>query len=57
MTMQRSDKLGQLWRAIFEATKDDELFWIGEILLAELEKETGYKPHPLEHFDVLGRAN
>jgi hypothetical protein len=52
----QTDKLGQLWRAIFEATKDEEMFWIGEILLHELEKETGYRPHPLDHFDLLGRA-
>ena len=49
----RDDELGRLWRAIVENTKGD-MFWIGEILLAELEKETGYKPHPLEYFDRLG---
>lgn len=34
--------LPRLRNAIIENTKGD-LFWIGEILLAELEKETGFK--------------
>lgn len=49
------DELGALWRAIVLNTKGD-LFWIGEILLAELEKETGYKPHPIDYVDSLARS-
>ena len=49
------DELGRLWAAIVENTKGD-LFWIGEILLAELEKETGYKPHHIDYVDSLGRS-
>lgn len=37
----RRDALGRLRRAIVDNTRGD-LFWIGEILLAELEKETGF---------------
>ena len=33
--------LSRLRKAIIDNTKGD-LFWIGEILLAELEKETGF---------------
>lgn len=36
------DELGRLRQAIIDNTKGD-LFWIGEILLNELEKETGFK--------------
>lgn len=36
------DALGKLRRAIIDNTRGD-LFWIGEILLSELEKETGFK--------------
>jgi hypothetical protein len=50
------DELGRLWAAIVENTKGD-LFWIGEILLAELEKETGYKPHHIDYVDSLGRLD
>lgn len=40
--MERDDNaLGRLWDAIAANTQGD-LFWIGEILLAELEKETGF---------------
>lgn len=35
--------LATLWQAIVDNTKGD-LFWIGEILLNELEKETGFRP-------------
>lgn len=35
------DALGKLRRAIIDNTRGD-LFWIGEILLAELAKETGF---------------
>lgn len=38
----RSNELAELSKAIIERTKGD-LFRIGEILLSELEKETGYK--------------
>lgn len=34
--------LSRLRQAIIDNTKGD-LFWIGEILLSELEKETGFK--------------
>ena len=33
--------LSKLWQAIKDNTKGD-LFWIGEILLSELRKETGF---------------
>ena len=35
--------LARLHKAIVDHTKGD-MFWIGEILLSELEKETGFKP-------------
>lgn len=35
--------LSRLWQAIVDNTKGD-LFWLGEILLNELEKETGFRP-------------
>lgn len=38
----RHGALSRLRRAIIDNTQGD-LFWIGEILLAELEKETGFK--------------
>lgn len=38
----KRDALGRLRAAIIEHTQGD-LFWIGEILLFELEKETGFK--------------
>lgn len=34
-------ELSALWQAIVDHT-EGKLFWIGEILLAELQKETGY---------------
>lgn len=37
--------LSRLRQAIIDNTKGD-LFWIGEILLAELEKATGWTPSP-----------
>ena len=40
--MSKGRELSALRRAIIENTKGD-LFWLGEILLAELEKETGFK--------------
>jgi hypothetical protein len=40
--VQYGKELTELRNAIIENTKGD-LFWIGEILLAELEKETGFK--------------
>jgi len=54
MSTDRENELGLLWKAIVDNTNGD-LFWIGEILLNELEKETGYKPHPLDYFDRLGQ--
>jgi hypothetical protein len=38
----RDNALGKLARAIVDNTKGD-LFWIGELLLSTLERETGYK--------------
>lgn len=35
--------LSRLWKAIVDNTTGD-MFWIGELLLHELEKETGFKP-------------
>lgn len=37
----RANALGRLRQAIIDNTRGD-LFWIGEILLVELEKETGF---------------
>lgn len=37
----QADALGRLWRAIVDNTRGD-LFWIGEVLLDELRRETGY---------------
>lgn len=34
--------LPNLWNAIVENTKHDSAFWLGEILLSEITKETGY---------------
>jgi hypothetical protein len=36
-----ANALGRLWDAVVKNTQGD-LFWVGEILLAEFEKETGY---------------
>jgi hypothetical protein len=38
-----ANALGRLWQAIVDNTRGEGLFWIGEILLSELEKETGFK--------------
>jgi hypothetical protein len=35
--------LARLWAAIVDNAKGD-LFWIGEVLLSELSKETGFRP-------------
>lgn len=40
--MTDKNALTKLRQAIIDNTQGD-LFWIGEILLAELEKETGFK--------------
>lgn len=37
----KGNELGALRQAIIDNTRGD-LFWIGEILLSELEKETGF---------------
>lgn len=43
--MKPDDKqLERLWNAIVENTRGENMFWIGEILLSELRKETGYSP-------------
>ena len=48
-------ELRALWDAIVEHTKGD-MFWIGEILLSELTKETGYsKPLPAELLAALSK--
>lgn len=39
--MNKGHELSRLRQAIIDNTQGD-LFWIGEILLAELEKETGF---------------
>lgn len=39
----KNQELPALWQAIVDHTNSPTMFWIGEILLAELEKETGYK--------------
>jgi hypothetical protein len=36
-------ELPALCRAIVDATRGEASFWLGEILLAEIEKETGYR--------------
>lgn len=38
--------LPDLWRAIIENTRHDSAFWLGEILLSEITKETGYSGPP-----------
>jgi hypothetical protein len=35
-------QLPNLWDAIVDATRSEETFWLGEILLNEITKETGY---------------
>jgi len=40
---QQWQKLPALRQAIIDHTKADDMFWLGEILLNELEKQTGYK--------------
>jgi len=42
----RENRLGRLWQAIIDHTKGEDMFWLGEILLDELKKETGYSPAP-----------
>jgi hypothetical protein len=46
------DDLEKLAQAIIDNTSGD-LFWIGEILLAELEKETGYRPSRMKPIDPM----
>lgn len=38
----RTRSLSRLRQAIIDNTKGEDLFWIGEILLTELAKETGF---------------
>ena len=38
----RENCLPRLRQAIIDNTRGEEMFWLGEILLAELEKETGF---------------
>jgi hypothetical protein len=38
--------LPNLWRAIVENTQHEGAFWLGEILLNEITKETGYTGPP-----------
>jgi len=42
--VQREPDLPQLWDAIVKATAGNSMFWIGEMLLNEITKETGYAP-------------
>lgn len=37
-------KLPALRQAIIDHTRHEDMFWLGEILLSELAKETGYPP-------------
>jgi hypothetical protein len=41
-------ELSALRQAIIDNTRDERLFWIGEILLSELAKETGFDGLPVE---------
>jgi hypothetical protein len=50
------DQLSKLWNAIVENTQDDG-FWIGEILLHELEKETGFNAASLISSTDSGSAS
>jgi hypothetical protein len=54
MTTQRTTELETLAQAIIDNTRGD-LFWIGEILLAELERETGYRPPAVKPIDPMAR--
>lgn len=36
--------LARLWQAIIDNTRGEGGFWIGEILLTTLERETGFSP-------------
>lgn len=36
-------ELSALRQAIVDNTRDDRMFWLGEILLSVLEKETGFR--------------
>jgi len=42
----KGKELETLWNAIVHHTEGEELFWLGEILLSEITKETGYRPAP-----------
>lgn len=47
---EKNRDLPNLWNAIVAATEGDGLFWVGEVLLDTIHRETGYhpsgKPHP-----------
>lgn len=47
-----NDQLSKLWNAIVENTKGDG-FWIGEILLAVLEREVGFNPSAVSSTHLL----
>lgn len=38
----QADILPNLWNAIIENTRHESAFWLGEMLLSEIKKETGY---------------
>jgi hypothetical protein len=40
------NKLPALWLAIVEHTAHEDMFWLGEALLFEITKETGYTGPP-----------
>lgn len=42
---ERREELPRLWKAIVDNTQSDASFWLGEILLSTITKETGYKGH------------
>lgn len=44
--------IADLAQAIIDRTKG-ELNWIGEILLADLERETGYRPPSVKPIDPM----
>lgn len=53
MIIDRTNDLTALRQAIIDHTQGD-LFWIGEILLAELEKETGFPGWVLPNTNAVG---
>lgn len=55
---ERAEILPGLWNAIVHHTQNDSAFWLGETLLNEITKETGYcGPHALSHQPAPVAAN